>query len=234
MVPWGFESLHPHGLSEPARTSAPAAPKAYTAPLMAEEAAETKLAHPNRDKASSKATKFVVTVLLLASAALILVTLIGGWRSMQGARWLTGAYVGIYVVMAYYVFRWKRGVLIMAASAALLFTLMAAPVLPGWFERTKEGYFVDLLPAAILGLLTVIIVITQILLVVAAGIAFGQGWDLEVEERSHDDHGYDDYDDEDDPDGPTGGGEGRDRDEEPVGAGSGRRESGGPEGQTFA
>ncbi|MGI8439048.1 MAG: hypothetical protein ACR2NV_02405 [Thermoleophilaceae bacterium] len=205
---------------------------------MAEEGAATRLRHPNREKASSKATKVVVTFLLLASAILISITLIGGWTVMQGARWLVVVYIGIYVVMAYYVFRWKRGVLIMAASAALLFAVMAAPGLPGWFERTKEGYAVDLLPAAILGLLTMLIVIVQVLLMVAAGVGFGQGWDLEVEERGQD--AEDDYYD-DGPDGPDGRGGGpadedddHGRDDDPVGAGSGRRGNAGPEDQTFA
>jgi hypothetical protein len=250
-VPWGFESLHPHVLVRyPALegaatrtdgTSAPILARAYTAPLMAEEAAATRLRHPNREKASSKATKVVVTFLLLASAILISITLVGGWTSMQGARWLVVVYIGIYVVMAYYVFKWKRGVLIMAASAALLFAVMAAPGLPGWFERTKEGYAVDLLPAAILGLLTVVIVITQVLLVVAAGVAFGQGWDLEVEERGQgaEDDGYGNYDDDDDDPDSRSGGPGEEDDEdgrgdEPVGAGSGRRGNAGPEDQTFA
>ena len=207
---------------------------------MAEEAAAPRLRHPNQEKASSKATKAVVTLLLLVSAVLIAITLVGGWRSMQGARWLSAAYIGIYVLMAYYVFKWKRGVLIMAASSALLFAVMAAPGLPGWFERTKDGYFVDLLPAAILGLLTVLIVVVQLLLVVSAGIAFGQGWDLEVEERDHnaEDDDYDDYEDGDGPDGrgdgPADEGDDDGRDDEPVGAGSGRRGSAGPEGQTFA
>ncbi len=216
---------------------------------MAEEAA-TRLRHPNREKASSQATKTVVTLLLLSSAILIAVVLVGGFTAMQGARWLVAIYIVLYVVMAYYVFKWRRGVLVMAAGAALLFAAMAAPGLPGWFERTKEGYAPSLVPAAVIGLLTVIIVLLQVLLVLAASIGFGQGWNLEIEERSDQDDGYDEdgYDEDghggggsDAHDGPDGGGgheheHEEEDDREPVGAGAGggsqgRRDN---EGQTFA
>ena len=38
--------------------------------------------HPNRDKPESKATKAAVVFLLLTSAALIAIVLIGGWEAM--------------------------------------------------------------------------------------------------------------------------------------------------------
>ena len=73
--------------------------------------ADTVLVHPNRDKAESKATKAIVILLLLVSAALILIVTVGGWSKPQGAQIVSIAYIIIYVVMAFYVARWNRGVL---------------------------------------------------------------------------------------------------------------------------
>ena len=253
-VPWGFESLHPHFRpSSKGRAVAvclaavrrAAATEAVDCRAMADEESGNRLRHPNREKASSQATKTVVTLLLLASSVLIGVVLIGGWTQMQGARWLTAIYVVLYLIMAYYVFKWRRGILMMAAGAALLFVSMTAPGLPGWFERTKEGYAIGLLPAGVIGLLTVVIVIVQVLLVLAASVGFGQGWNLEIEERSQDDGGYDE-DDGYGEDGSGGGGSDADDDSddggghehEPVGAGAGSggrsRDRDDNEDQTFA
>ncbi len=243
-VPWGFESLHPHFRpSSKGRAVAvclaavrrAAATEAVDCRAMADEESGNRLRHPNREKASSQATKTVVTLLLLASSVLIGVVLIGGWTQMQGARWLTAIYVVLYLIMAYYVFKWRRGILIMAAGAALLFASMTAPGLPGWFERTKEGYAETWLPAGLIGLLTVVIIIVQSFTVVASMIGFNQAWNVEVEERTgEDEEGYDDDDDyggDDDgsADGPEGDGEDshdeETREHEPVGeestAGSG-------------
>lgn len=195
---------------------------------MAEAAAATRIRHPNQEKASSQATRLVITLLLLVSAVLIAVVLFGGWTANQGARWLTIAYVIIYAVMAYYIFRWKRGVLMLAAALSLLFVIYSAIGLPAWFERTKEGYAETWLPAGLIGLLIVVIIIIQSFTVVASMVGFNQAWNVEVEERTgegdegyEDDEGYgedDDYggDDDEPADGPDGGGEDS-REEEETG-----------------
>lgn len=152
---------------------------------MAQEASSARLRHPNRERASAKATKTVIALLLVSSAVLITVALVGGWTAQTGARWMTLAYVIIYALIAYFVFfQWKRGVLALSAGLAFIFAAMTAPGLPGWFERTKDGYATSLLPAEILGLLTVLIVVLQVLLVAASILGFQQGWDVEVEERA--------------------------------------------------
>ena len=164
---------------------------------MAQQAA-ARLRHPNRERASAKATKTVIALLLVSSAVLIALVLIGGWTTQTGARWMTLAYVIIYSLIAYFVFfRWKRGVLALSAGLALMFAAMVAPGLPGWFERTKDGYSSSLLPAEVLGLLTVLIVMLQVLLVAASILGFQQGWDVEVEERSQQDREDEDEDDDD-------------------------------------
>src|SRR3954453_401053 len=99
--------------------------------------ADTELVHPNRDKAESKATRSVVILLLLTSAALILIITIGGWSELQGMEIVSILYAIVYLVMAFFVARWNRGVLPVAAGLAILFAVVAAVAGPAWFERDK-------------------------------------------------------------------------------------------------
>src|SRR6187551_364305 len=96
--------------------------------------------HPNRDKPESKATKAAVTLLLLTSAGLTAVITLGGWSALQGAEAAAIAYIIIYLVEAYYVARWNRGVLPVAAALAVIFLVIAIVAAPGWFARDKEGF----------------------------------------------------------------------------------------------
>jgi lysylphosphatidylglycerol synthetase-like protein (DUF2156 family) len=143
--------------------------------------AETVLIHPNRDKAESKATKGAVILLLLASAALILIITLGGWSQLQGAQPVSFAYVIVYVVMALFVARWNRGVLPVAAALAILLAVVAAVAGPAWFERDKAGFDDPTLEPSILGMLTIILVPVQLVLIVVALRAFQQQWNVEVE-----------------------------------------------------
>ena len=139
--------------------------------------------HPNRDKPESKATKAAVVFLLLTSAALIAIVLIGGWEAMQGAQIGAVAYIIIYLVSAYYVGRWNRGLLPVSAALAIIFAVIAAVAGPAWFERDKAGFDDPALPPGILGLLTLIIIPVQFLLVAFAMRGFRQEWNVEVEVR---------------------------------------------------
>src|SRR5882762_9960081 len=96
--------------------------------------------HPNREKAASKTTKTVVVLLLLISAALIAVITIGGWAALAGAKPVSVAFVLVYVLMAYYVWRWNAGVLPVAAAIAIIVVIFAGVAVPGWFERDKTGF----------------------------------------------------------------------------------------------
>jgi len=140
--------------------------------------------HPNRRKASSKAMKAGVILLLLLSAALIAVITAGGWSELQGAQPLAFAYILVYLVMAFYVSRWSRGVLPVAAALAVLFAVFAAIAGPAWFARDKAGFDDPALDPAILGLLTLALVPAQLLLTVFAMRGFSQKWNVEVEVRS--------------------------------------------------
>jgi lysylphosphatidylglycerol synthetase-like protein (DUF2156 family) len=139
------------------------------------------LEHPNRDKAESKATRAGVVLLLLTSAALILVITIGGWSELQGAQVISFGYVIVYLVMAFFVGRWNRGVLPVAAALAILFAVIAAVAGPQWFDRDKAGFNQPGLDSSILGLLTLILVPVQLLLIAFAMRGFQQQWNVEVE-----------------------------------------------------
>jgi protein-S-isoprenylcysteine O-methyltransferase Ste14 len=152
--------------------------------------ADTVLVHPNRDKAEAKATKAVVILLLLVSAGLILVVTIGGWSELQGAQVVSFALAAIYLLMAFYVSRWNRGVLPVAAGLAILFAVIAAVAGPAWFERDKAGFSEPTLDPSILGLLTLILVPVQLLLVAFAMRGFQQQWNVEVEVPRDDAESY--------------------------------------------
>ncbi len=143
--------------------------------------ADTVLHHPNREKAESKATRAVVILLLLTSALLILVVTAGGWSELQGAQPISIGYVIVYLVMAYFVTKWNRGVLPVAAGLAILFAVVAAVAGPAWFERDKAGFNDPALEPSILGLLTIILVPVQLLLVAFAMRGFQQQWSVEIE-----------------------------------------------------
>jgi hypothetical protein len=143
--------------------------------------ADTVLIHPNRDNAESKATRAAVILLLLTSAALVAIVTVGGWSELQGAQIVSFGYIVVYVGMAFYVSRWNRGVLPVAAALAVLLAVVAAVAGPAWFERDKAGFDDPLLEPSILGLLTIIIVPVQLLLIAFAMRGFQQQWNVEVE-----------------------------------------------------
>jgi hypothetical protein len=143
--------------------------------------ADTVLVHPNRDKAESKATRAIVMLLFITSAALILIVTIGGWSLLQGAQVVAFVYALIYLGMAFFVSRWNRGVLPVGAALAILFSVIAAVAGPAWFDRDKPGFDDPTLDPSILGLLTLILVPVQLLLVAFAMRGFQQQWNVEVE-----------------------------------------------------
>jgi hypothetical protein len=151
--------------------------------------------HPNREKASSKATKSAVILLLIVSAALVAIVTIGGWKLLQGAQIVAIAYVLIYAAMAYFVGKWNRGVLPLAAALAILLAVFGAIGGPPWFDRDATGYNDPSIPAGLLGMLALIIVPVQILLIVFAMRGFQQQWNIEIE-VSRDEYERGGYDDE--------------------------------------
>ena len=76
-------------------------------------------------------------LVLLISAALMLIITLGGWERLQSPSvgLLTIFWAAIYVLFAYLVMRWSRGILPVAASLAVIMVIFAAVAAPGWFDR---------------------------------------------------------------------------------------------------
>ena len=140
-----------------------------------------RIEHPNRKKASSKVTRLIVIVLLLASAGLLAIISWGGWETLEGAKPLQLAYIAFYLVMAFFVLRWSRGVLPLTAAMAIIMLIFAAVSTPQWFDRDKAGFTDPALDESILGLLTALVVPAQLLLIAFAMSGFRQAWNVEVE-----------------------------------------------------
>jgi lysylphosphatidylglycerol synthetase-like protein (DUF2156 family) len=138
---------------------------------------------PNREKAETKTTKAIIAFVLLVSAALLIIITVGGWERLQGAS--VGAmsliWAGLYILFAFLVMRWNRGVLPVAAALAVILAIFAAISAPEWFARSKDGLDSPALPEDLLGTLTLIVVPVQLLLVVVAMIGFNQEWHVEEE-----------------------------------------------------
>ena len=142
------------------------------------------ITHPNRDKAEVQATRATVVLLLLVTAALVLIITVAGWNVLEGAAVIQIAYAVIYMTLAFYAARWNRGVLPIAAVLAVLLAIFSLVAAPGWFDRDKAGFAApDLLDAGLLGVLTLLIVPVQVLLVTFAMRGFKQGWNVELERR---------------------------------------------------
>lgn len=140
------------------------------------------ITHPNRSKPVAQATRATVVVLLLASAALILIVTIGGWGTLEGDIPILLAWTAVYLLMAFFTARWSRGVLPMAAALALLLLVFAMVAAPSWFARDKAGFAEPALGAGLLGVITLAIIPVQILLITFAMRGFSQGWNIELEQ----------------------------------------------------
>ena len=139
---------------------------------------------PNRQKAGSVTTKFVIVLLLVATAAVAGLITIGGWSLLKGggAMGLVCAiYAILYAFFAFLVARWSRGILPLTAALSMILAIFCAVGAGSWFERDKAGFAEALLPSSLLGLLVVILGLLQIVLIVAAFYGFSQEWHVEEE-----------------------------------------------------
>jgi hypothetical protein len=141
------------------------------------------ITHPNRDKPVVQATRATVVLLLLASAALMLIVTIGGWKVLWGAKPIEIGYVLVYLTLAFYAARWNRGVLPVSAVLAVLLLIFALVAGPSWFNRDKAGFAQPGINAGLLGTLTLLIAPVQMLLIAFAMRGFRQGWNVELEQR---------------------------------------------------
>jgi hypothetical protein len=145
------------------------------------------LEYPNREKASSKTVKAVVVLLLLASAALFAIVLIGGWDKWQGTKPIGVAIILVYLILAFFVARWRSGMLPVAAALATMVLIFAAVSGPQWFARDKDGFTDPALPSEVVGMFTLALVPVSLLLIFFAMSGFRQNWHVEVEKRVDDD-----------------------------------------------
>jgi hypothetical protein len=149
---------------------------------------------PNREKASSKMMKALVTLILLVSVGLLLIVTIGGWSELEGMKPLNFFWCIAYLIIAFYIFaRWSRGMLPIAAGLAILLLMVALVAGLGlsgtsWFDRSHAGFAHaqslfggNGLSADTLGTVTLLIVPVQLLLIIFALQAFAQGWNVEQE-----------------------------------------------------
>jgi lysylphosphatidylglycerol synthetase-like protein (DUF2156 family) len=138
---------------------------------------------PNREKASSKTMKAVIAFVLLVSAALLIIITIGGWERLLGTSVavMTLLWAALYIVFAFLVAHWSRGILPVAAALAIILAIFAAIAAPEWFARSKEGLDSPALPEDLLGLLTLVVVAVQILLIAVSIAGFSQEWHVEEE-----------------------------------------------------
>jgi hypothetical protein len=151
------------------------------------------LTYPNREKAASKVTRTAVAAVLALSALLMLFVTIGGWSKLAGLEPLNIIWCVVYLVMAVYVMRWARELLPIAVGLAALmfaFTLIAESAAAGvnWSDRNGPDYSPvhtlfggSGLSPSTLSALTILIAVTQALLIAAAIYGFRQAWNIEYE-----------------------------------------------------
>jgi hypothetical protein len=139
---------------------------------------------PNREKTESVTAKFVIVLLLLATAALAALVTITGFAVLSGGSGMgiiCLIYALLYVFFAYRVARWSRGTLPVAAALSMILAIFCAVGANSWFSRDKAGFTSTLIPVSLIGTLVVILALVQIVLIAAALYGFNQGWNVEEE-----------------------------------------------------
>jgi len=139
---------------------------------------------PNREKSEAVTTKFIIVVLLLASAIIAGIVTVTGFSLLEGGVGMGIAcflYVALYVLFAFFVARWNRGVLPVTAAFAILLLIFCAVGANSWFARDKTGFDEALIPVPLIGLLVLILIPLQVLLIAVAMIGFNQEWHVEEE-----------------------------------------------------
>lgn len=139
---------------------------------------------PNREKASSVTTKFVIVLLLAATAAIAGLIAIGGWSLMKGGSGMAIVsliYALLYAFFAFLVARWSRGILPVAAALSMILAIFCAVGAESWFDRDRAGFDEALLPSALIGTLVVVLAFLQLVLIAAAFYGFNQEWHVEEE-----------------------------------------------------
>ena len=139
---------------------------------------------PNRERAGSVTTKFVIVLMLLATAVIAALITIGGWSLLKGGGGMgtvCAIYAILYAFFAFLVSRWSRGILPVAAALSMILAIFCAVGADSWFARDKAGFDEALLPSALIGTLVVLLGLLQIVLIAFALYGFNQEWHVEEE-----------------------------------------------------
>lgn len=139
---------------------------------------------PNREKAESVTTKFVLVFLLAVTSAIAFLVTITGFSLMTGGGGMGIVcliYAALYAFFAFLVFRWSRGILPVAAALSMILAIFCAAGADSWFARDKAGFQDALIPVTLIGLLVVILGILQLILIAVALYGFNQNWHVEEE-----------------------------------------------------
>jgi hypothetical protein len=136
---------------------------------------------PNREKPEAKSARALVVFLLLVTAGISFVIIAGGWTRLEGVKALTVIYAALYILFAFLVARWNRGVLPVASALSIILAIFAGIAAPAWFDRAKDGLSDPALPPDLLGLLCLLLVPVQVILIAVAMVAFNQDWHVEEE-----------------------------------------------------
>jgi hypothetical protein len=139
---------------------------------------------PNREKAASVTTKWLIVLMLLATAVLAAIITVGGWSLLKGGSGM-GAVCAIYAILyaffAFLVARWSRGILPLAAALSMILAIFCAVGASSWFERDKPGFTEAGLSSSVLGTLVIVLGLLQLILIGFALFGFNQEWHVEEE-----------------------------------------------------
>jgi hypothetical protein len=139
---------------------------------------------PNREKAGSITTKFVLVLLLAATAVIAALVTITGFSLLTGGGGMgviCMIFALLYAFFAFLVARWNRGILPVAAALSTILAIFCATGAESWFSRDKAGFEKALIPVPLIGTLVLILLLLQIVIVAVALYAFNQNWHVEEE-----------------------------------------------------
>ena len=111
-------------------------------------------------------------LLLIASIALMLLVVLGGWSLLTGgATWgaISLLIVLIYVILTIMVGRWSRGAVTLSVVFAVLMLIFSSTIgFESWFARDKADFAEAALPSDLIGLLVFLMIPVQIALGIVA------------------------------------------------------------------
>jgi hypothetical protein len=139
---------------------------------------------PNREKAESITTKFVLVLLLVATSAIAALVTITGFSLITGGAGMSVIcliYAALYAFFAFLVFRWNRGILPVAAALSMILAIFCATGADSWFARDKAGFEKALIPTPLIGTLVVVLILLQLVTIAVCLYAFNQNWHVEEE-----------------------------------------------------